>query len=201
MDIICKRLTLTILHEIYYNIVKSENKFALKTKIKERISIMKKIIAIAMAAMLICSVFAGCGGAANSSTTETKAETEATTVADDAADEETTAASDAEFEYVGTWVVVRFVTTDGSEYGLADYAVLSGQTEEDTTIVYTFAEDGKVTCTVGTAAVEGTYTVNGTEIETTFAANSPKFEFNAETGEISTVDAATQVTTYYAKMN
>jgi len=164
---------------------------------------MKKMIVIAMAAMLSCSVFAGCGGGSESnSAAETKAEAN---VDENAADETSAAASnaneEASFEYVGTWVVVKFVTADGNEYGLTDYAAAANMTEEDATVTYTFSEDGKVACTQGTLGVEGTYTVSGNEIQTTFTGSNPKFVYDEETGELCLNDEVTNLVTYYAKMN
>ena len=66
---------------------------------------------------------------------------------------------------------------------------------------FTLSEDGKVACTQGTLGVEGTYTVSGNEIQTTFTGSNPKFVYDEETGELCLNDEVTNLVTYYAKMN
>ena len=68
-------------------------------------------------------------------------------------------------------------------------------------VAYTFSADGKTTCTYGEASVEGTYTFDGTKLQTTFEGSAPLFEYSAEKDILVSADEATGITTVLGRVN
>lgn len=157
---------------------------------------MKKIIAVLAAGMLLCGALAGCGGSGSSAATDSKTEdttAAASTAAPTTKAPETTAPTNNK-AVAGTWVIEGFVY-DGNTYGIEEYAELIGSTSDLLAVTYSFTEDGKAVCSAAGASVNGTYTFDGTTLQTSFDASNPKFTYDAESDALLNDEATTGVIT------
>ena len=164
---------------------------------------MKKLIAILAAGILACCAFAGCGEAADSNKETTAPETTAaveTTVAPTTEAPKATPDEAEKADITGAWVVGAF-NRDGKDYSVPEYAELVGVDSDSLLIVYTFDAEGKTTCTMAGVTVEGTYTFDGTKLQTTFEGSAPLFEYSAEKDILVSADEATGITTVLGRVN
>ncbi len=158
---------------------------------------MKKLIAILAAGILACCAFAGCGEAADSNKETTAPETTAaveTTVAPTTEAPKATPDEAEKADITGAWVVGAF-NRDGKDYSVPEYAELVGVDSDSLLIVYTFDAEGKTTCTMAGVTVEGTYTFDGTNVQTTFENASPAFKYDENNDSLFVNDENTGVTT------
>ena len=97
-------------------------------------------------------------------------------------------------DITGAWVVGAF-NRDGKDYSVPEYAELVGVDSDSLLIVYTFDAEGKTTCTMAGVTVEGTYTFDGTNVQTTFENASPAFTYDENKDSLFVTDENTGVTT------
>lgn len=153
---------------------------------------MKKAIALLAACLLTASVFVGCSG--KSSDSGSKAESSASSEAKDTTAAPTTQPTTKAADVTGSWVYTSFVTSDGTEYTVKDYAQSIGVDENTVLVSYTFDAAGKATCTALGMTVEGTYTFDGKTLQTAFENSSPKFDYDAAKDSLAVTDASTGLT-------
>ena len=153
---------------------------------------MKKLIAILAAGILACCAFAGCGEASDSNKETTAAV--GTTVAPTTEAPKATPDDAEKADITGAWVVGAF-NRDGKDYSVPEYAELVGVDSDSLLIVYTFDAEGKTTCTMAGVTVEGTYTFDGTNVQTTFENASPAFTYDENKDSLFVTDENTGVTT------
>lgn len=149
----------------------------------------KKVIVTVMAVALSVSTLVGCGGNNNAGAAAPAADSTATA----------TASVDAS-AIVGSWLSGSFAV-NGEVYDPDTYAEMNGLTSDDIVSVYTFDENGTVSATLAGAEATGTYTFDGTYINTTFENGSTvKFEYDAENDGLGVEDPASGVITFFARL-
>ena len=159
---------------------------------------------------MAASAFAGCSNSGSSeaassaataetSAAETKAEATTEAAATEASSDATASAVAADI--TGVWITTNYITADGTTYTTEEYAEKNGVELDAVSVAYTFSADGKTTCTYGEASVEGTYTFDGTKLQTTFEGSAPLFEYSAEKDILVSADEATGITTVLGRVN
>lgn len=173
---------------------------------------MKKFLTVLLALSMVSATMAftltGCGGgekkedtsasdtADTNDSSDTNEESSQSEESSDSNDEKAGASNEA---VVGSWTLTSIISAEGESQTLEEYCAAQGVDVSGMSCNYTFTEDGKVTAEIGGIAAEGTYTVDGTTLTATFETGSSPYEFDAEAGTLTAVDANTGIKSIMTK--
>lgn len=162
--------------------------------------VLTAILALTMVSSAMVFTLTGCGGesssVAESSDTADSNNADSSTADGESSQSEEGSSNEA---VVGTWTLTQIILADGTSQTLEEYCAAQGVDLSGMSCTYTFGEDGKVTAEIGGIGAEGTYTVEGTTVTTTFETGATAYELDAEAGTISATDANTGIKSVMTK--
>lgn len=135
---------------------------------KKSISKISLILALCMAvSMVLCA----CGGSSGS--------------------------ADLSTEIIGDWTLTSITDAEGNSQTLAEYCAAQGVDSGSMEAVYSFADGGVVTASIGGIGVEGTYSIDGNTVNMSFDSGDTALEYS--NGTLNASDAASGMSSVFTK--